>query len=98
MEAITILFLLITMVVFAALYWSTSLDRDLYKELSRDSVNIAEKLTRENINLKLENLNLKDQLVLKSMYKQNNKPAPDKDILEAVKYAMKKAHPDNGGK
>lgn len=98
MEAVTFLSLIITMAVFAALYWMASLDRDLYKELSKDSKNSVMKLTKENINLKMENMKLKDQLVLESMYKPSNKPVFDKDMVDAVKYAMKKAHPDNGGK
>lgn len=98
MEAITFLFLIIAMAVFATLYWSTSIDRDLYKSLSEDRWDSVVNLTKENIDLKMENMQLKDQLLLKSFYKTNNKPVTDKEMIDAVKYAMKAAHPDNGGK
>ena len=31
-------------------------------------------------------------------YKTNNKPVTDKEMIDAVKFAMKAAHQDNGGK
>ena len=98
MEAVTFLFLLIGMAVLAILYWTAIQDRDLYKECYEKREDNIKKLTSEKANLKLENMQLRDQLLLKSMYKPSSKPVVDKEMMDAVKYAMKAAHPDNGGK
>lgn len=98
MEAITFLFLIIAMTAFAIISWSASQEKNMYKELYEDSSDSVERLSRENLTLKMENIRLNDQLLLASLYKTNDKSVADKDMLYAVKYAMKAAHPDNGGK
>ena len=98
MEAMAFLFLLIGVVVLAILHWTAIKDRDLYKEFYEKREESIKKLTSEKANLKLENMQLRDQLLLKSMYKPSSKPVVDKEMMDAVKYAMKAAHPDNGGK
>lgn len=98
MEVLTILILFIGFVSFATLHWTAKQERDMYKELYDDAFGKVTILIRENANLKMENMRLKDQFVLNKIYKPTNKPVADKDMVEAVKYAMKKAHPDNGGK
>lgn len=98
MEALIILILLIGFVFFVTLHWTAKQERDMYKELYDDVFNKTTILIKDNVSLKMENMKLKDQLVVASMYKNYPKPVTDKDMVEAVKYAMKKAHPDNGGK
>ena len=98
MEALTILILLIGFVSFATLYWTAKQEGDMYKGLYDETFSKITILIRDNASLKMENMRLKDQLVVASMYKNYSKPVTDKDMVEAVKYAMKKAHPDNGGK
>ena len=98
MEALTILILLIGVAALATFHWTSKQERDMYKELYDETLSKTTILIRENANLKMENMRLKDQLVVASMYKNYPKPATDQDMVEAVKYAMKKAHPDNGGK
>ena len=98
METLTILILLIGVAALATLHWTAKQERDMYKELYDDAFSKTTILIRDNASLKMENMKLKDQLLLNSMYKPTNKPPTDKDMVEAVKYAMKKAHPDNGGK
>jgi regulator of replication initiation timing len=98
MEALTILILLIGVVALATFHWTAKQERDMYKELYDETFSKTTILIRENANLKMENMRLKDHFVLNRIYKQTNKPVADKDMVEAVKYAMKKAHPDNGGK
>ena len=98
MDIVVFLLVFVGMVVFAILYWTAIQDRDLYKEFYEKREDSIKKLTSEKANLKLENMQLRDQLLLKSMYKPSSKPVTDKEMMDAVKYAMKASHPDNGGK
>lgn len=98
MEALTILILLIGVVALATFHWTAKQERDMYKELYDETFSKTTILIKDNTNLKMENMKLKDQLVVASMYKNYPKTVIDQDMVEAVKYAMKKAHPDNGGK
>lgn len=98
MEVLIILILFIGFVSFVTLHWTAKQERDMYKGLYDEIFNNTIILIRDNASLKMENMKLKDQLVVASMYKNYPKPATDQDMVEAVKYAMKKAHPDNGGK
>lgn len=98
MEVLTILILLIGFVSFVILHWTAKQERDMYKEWYDETLSKTTILIRENANLKMENMRLKDHFVLNRIYKPTNKQVADKDMVEAVKYAMKKAHPDNGGK
>ena len=98
MEAIVFLLVFVGMVVFAILHWIARQDRDLYKEYYEKRENSIKQLTNEKANLKLENMKLRDQLLLTSMYQTNGNMVTDKEMMDAVKYAMKAAHPDNGGK
>lgn len=56
-------------------------------------------LEKENAALLLENMQLKSAIDLyRKLYgRTNNTPQISKDTVGAVRYAMKHAHPDNGG-
>lgn len=60
-------------------------------KMQQDSKDRREKYYKEYIQ-KLENRN--DELM---KYRMNKTPEISSDILHAIKYAMKHAHPDNGG-
>lgn len=96
--AVMTLYLLIVLCGCVVAIYNLAQDRDTCRKWYDDERETNIKLTKELHNLKLENMQLKDQLLLKSFYTTNNKSVADKDLLYAVKYAMKMAHPDNGGK
>lgn len=50
----------------------------------------------KNSSLVFENWHLRNQLDMKQTYLSRYQSDPD--VISAVKYAMTKAHPDNGGK
>lgn len=56
-------------------------------------------LEKKNAALLLENMQLKSAIDLyRKLYgRTNNTPQISKDTVDAVRYAMKHAHPDNGG-
>ncbi len=56
-------------------------------------------LEKKNAALLLENMQLKSAIDLyrKLHGRTNNTPQISKDTVDAVRYAMKHAHPDNGG-
>lgn len=56
-------------------------------------------LEKKNAALLLENMQLKSAIDLyRRLYgRTNNTPQISKDTVDAVRYAMKHAHPDNGG-
>lgn len=56
-------------------------------------------LEKKNSALLLENMQLKSAIDLyRKLYgRTNNTPQISKDTVDAVRYAMKHAHPDNGG-
>lgn len=56
-------------------------------------------LEKKNASLLLENMQLKSAIDLyRKLYgRTNNTPQISKDTVDAVRYAMKHAHPDNGG-
>ena len=85
MEEIVI-FLLATLLLGSFIY---------IKYLKRD---IEDKeMTIELYNKKIVNLAMKLTLVQNINYMNSRKSNSNPQVLEAVKYAMKKAHPDNGG-
>lgn len=104
MEVLTILILFIGFVSFATLHWTAKQERDMYKELYDDAFGKATILIRENANLTMENRRLhQENTTISSAFYDVQRcaaktPIKDDDIVYAVKYAMKKAHPDNGGK
>ena len=98
MRDVVFILVFIGMVAFALLYLNTLSDVNLYKDCYDEREKHITRLTKETANLKLENMQLRNQLLLKSMYKPSSKPVVDKEMMDAVKYAMKAAHPDNGGK
>ena len=51
---------------------------------------------RKNRRLVFENWHLRNQLAMKQTYLSRYRSDPD--VTAAVRYAMTKAHPDNGGK
>lgn len=57
-------------------------------------------LEKKNAALLLENMQLKSAIDLyRKLYgRTNNTPQISKDTVDAVRYAMKHAHPDNGGR
>ena len=97
-EVVIGLISVICVAIFAGILFSVNTDVEMYKELYDECLKKVIFITNENIKLKNENMKLKDQLTVASMYKNYPKPSIDKDVVEAVKYAMKYAHPDNGGK
>lgn len=61
---------------------------------------LEQKRINNSQNQKIRELNLHNGALRRFILDKLNKPTsiPDKDILEAVKYAAIKSHPDNGGK
>lgn len=65
-----------------------------------ESLLVAQKRINNDLNKKINELNILIVKLWRINLDKVNKPTPitDKDILEAVKYAAIKSHPDNGGK
>lgn len=82
---------------------SQARERYMYKGLYDDAFGKTIILIRENENLAIENRRLhQENTTLNSAFYDVQRRAAktsikDDDIVEAVRYAMKKAHPDNGG-
>ena len=55
------------------------------------------RLNLEILSLRRENTDLRTALLKAKINQPTKTPVKDDDIVYAVKYAMKKAHPDNGG-
>lgn len=67
-----------------------------YTEIAHDCIQENKLLKEENILLKLR---LRNQSIASfTPYMQSSSySSTDKDVLDAVRYAVKKSHPDNGG-
>lgn len=67
--------------------------------LSECDFSQVDALEKKNAALLLENMQLKSTIDLyRKLYgRTNNTPQISKDTVDAVRYAMKHAHPDNGG-
>ena len=76
--------------IIISLFHFLSVERKKCNELKLK----VEQVSDDNKNLKIYVIRLLNRT------KASNKPAAlcDKDIIEAVKYAVIKSHPDNGGK
>lgn len=86
MEGIIIGFLIIINIFLIGTIILKSKDIDYYKEKCELYLNEAAQL---RIKVIMEQN--------KNKYQNNSRNIYDNDIKEAVKYAMKKSHPDNGG-
>lgn len=72
---------------------------EMREKLSECDSSQVDALEKKNAALLLENMQLKSAIDLyRKLYgRTNNTPQISKDTVDAVRYAMKHAHPDNGG-
>lgn len=72
---------------------------ELRIRLSECDSSQVDALEKKNAALLLENMQLKSAIDLyRKLYgRANNTPQISKDTVDAVRYAMKRSHPDNGG-
>lgn len=72
---------------------------EMREKLSECDSSQVDALEKKNAALLLENMQLKSAIDLyRKLYgRTNNTPQFSKDTVDAVRYAMKHAHPDNGG-
>lgn len=97
-EAVVLYLLIVVCGCVVAIYRSNQ-ERDMYKEWYEDKSKKYMALTRENYGLKIQNVHLNSLLQERAYNKATRTVSyENKDIVDAVKYAMKAAHPDNGGK
>lgn len=75
----------------------------MYRSISGCENAEVESLKSRNAELLMENMQLKSLIGAyrntfgNSFHSANSKPSISKDMVDAVRYAMKHAHPDNGG-
>lgn len=91
-------FIIVFLIVLLLISWSYKSDnKDLLQEAVDKNCYLMREITfykARYIGLSKELERLKKQSVT---YSNSSNPQSNQEIIEAVKYAMKKSHPDNGG-
>lgn len=99
-----VLMLMVGMCGCLVAVYKANQDKDIIQEFYDKKLQECISLQQRNNRIEMENIELRYQLNKMAINQSakanfNNKTTyTNKEMVEAVKYAMKAAHPDNGGK
>lgn len=97
--AVVMLYLLFCLCVCIVVIYHINQEKNRYEDWYHNERKECMSLIKQSHDLRMENIRL-NNLLKQTTSTRANTPVvkQDKEIVYAVKYAMKAAHPDNGGK